>query len=170
MSRAEDDPVLPLAPEPLVLVVDDELTPRSIVCRMVRTLGYQARSCSGGRDALRFLEAHPREARLLLADLLMPRMDGGELAERALDLDPGLRVLLMVGPGDPHAADLLAGYRDLPCLAKPVEFGALAGKLDELLGAPASPPDYPPSMGPPREGPTRARRRTSGRHSPTESH
>ena len=165
MSHAEDDILLSIPPEPLVLVVDDELTPRSIVCRMVRTLGYQVRSCSGGREALRFLETHPREVRLLLADLLMPRMDGGELAERALDLDPGLRVLLMVGPGDPHAADLLAGYRDLPCLAKPVTFGALAGKLDELLGAPSSLPVYPPSMGPPRTaGSARSRRRTSGRH------
>ncbi|HET6577219.1 MAG TPA: response regulator [Gemmatimonadales bacterium] len=165
MHHAEDDPILPAAPGPLVLLADDELTPRSIVSRMVRTLGYQVRSCSGAREALRFMETHPRETRLLIADLLMPRMDGGELAERALDLDPGLRVLLMVGPGDPHAADLLTGYRDLPCIAKPVGFAALAGKLDELLGAPSVPPGYPPSMGPPRTtGPNRVRRRTSGRH------
>ena len=60
----------------LVLVVDDELTPRSIVSRMLRTLGYPVRSCPAARDALRFLESHPREVRLLLTDLIMPRMDG----------------------------------------------------------------------------------------------
>jgi two-component system NtrC family response regulator len=115
-------------------VVDDELTPRSIITRMVQSLGYAARSCRSGRDALRWLEQHPREARLLVADLGMPNMDGGELVERALDLDPGLRVLILLSPGDPHAADLLPGYRDLPCLTKPVSFGDLARKLEELLG------------------------------------
>jgi CheY-like chemotaxis protein len=65
---AEDVKVLPLNPGPLVLIVDDELTPRSIVTRMVRSLGYRARSCQSGAAALRFLRAHPREARLLLAE------------------------------------------------------------------------------------------------------
>ena len=158
---AEDAQVLPLAPGPLVLVVDDELTPRSIVTRMVRSLGYQARSCPSGRAAVRFLEAHPQAVRLLLADLGMPRMDGGELAERARDLDPGLRVVLMVAAGDPHAGELLSGYRDLPFVAKPVGFGALAEKLEELLGVPTRPTSYPPSMDP---SPPRNRRRTSGHH------
>src|SRR5437868_6802662 len=115
----EDAKVLPLAPGPLVLVVDDELTPRSILTRMVRSLGYAARSCSSGREALRFLAAHPNEVRLLLADLGMPSMDGGELAERARELDRSLHVILMATHGDPHISDLLAGYRRLPFLVKP---------------------------------------------------
>jgi CheY-like chemotaxis protein len=78
----EDAPRLPRISGP-VLVVDDEVTPRSIVSRMVRAMGYPVRTCRSGRDALHFLAAHPRQARLLLADLGMPRMDGGELAERA---------------------------------------------------------------------------------------
>lgn len=65
----EDVTVLPLDRDPLVLVVDDELTPRSIVARMVRSLGYRARSCRSGLVALRFLKAHPGEVRLHLADL-----------------------------------------------------------------------------------------------------
>jgi CheY-like chemotaxis protein len=157
----EDVKVLPLDPGPLVLVVDDELTPRSIVTRMVRSLGYQARSCQSGRAALRFLEAHPREVRLLVADLGMPRMDGGELAERARDLDPSLLVVLTAGPDDPHVGELLSGYRDFPFVSKPVNFGDLAEKLERLLGIPARPTGYPPSMGPPRP---RSRRRTSGHH------
>lgn len=154
----EDGTFLALTPGPLVLVVDDELTPRSIVSRMLRTLGYPVRSCPAARDALRFLEAHPGQVRLLLTDLLMPRMDGGELVERALDLDPGLRVALMAARDDAHATALLAGYRDLPFLAKPAELGALARLVGELVGAPTRPADEPRSMRP------RARRRVSGRH------
>jgi CheY-like chemotaxis protein len=98
--------------------------------------------------------------RLLIADVGMPNMDGGELAERALDLDRSLRILLMADPGDAVSTDLLAGYRDMPSVSKPVSFDQLANRLEELLGAPR-PASFPPSMGPPR---VRSRRRSSGHH------
>jgi len=128
---------------------------------MVRSLGYHARSCHSGRAALRFLKAHPREVRLLLADLAMPGMDGGELAERAKDLDPRLIAVLKATPGDPQVAELLSGHRDLPFVPKPVSFGDLAEKLERLLGIPTGPAGSPPSMDAPRLS---RRRRTSGHH------
>jgi CheY-like chemotaxis protein len=158
---AEDIKVLPLDPGPLVLVVDDEATPRSRVTRWVGALGYQARSCHSGAAALRFLKSHPRQVRLLLTDLAMPGMDGGELAERGKDLDPTLIAVLMAGPGDQAAGELLSGYRDLPFVPKPVHFADLAEKLELLLGIPATPTSPLPSME------TRARkrrRRSSGHH------
>ena len=123
-------------------------------------LGYQTRSCPSGAAALRFLEAHPREVRLLLTDLALPGMDGGELAERAKDLDPTLIAVLMAGPGDHPAGELLYGYRDLPFVPKPVNFADLAQKLELLLGIPATPARRVPSMDRPRP----RRRRTSGHH------
>jgi CheY-like chemotaxis protein len=141
---------------PIVVVVDDEPATRSAVCRMVRGLGYRTRSCASGREALRYLDAHPREVKLLLADLGMPQMDGGELAERARDLDADLRVVLMAGVDDPMEQELLAGYRDLPILTKPVAFADLYGRLRDLLG--------PPAMAPSRPARPRPARRPSGRH------
>jgi len=141
-----EDVSLPCA-GPLVLVVDDELTPRSIVSRISRALGYQVRSFRCGRDVLRWLRQHPGAARLILADLDMPKMDGGELAERALDLDPRLHVVLMVPD---EARDMLAGYQDLPRMQRPISFDALADTLEDLLGRPARSAPYPPTMGPPR--------------------
>jgi CheY-like chemotaxis protein len=143
---AEDVKLLPPGPGPLVLVVDDEPTPRAAVTAMVRSLGYRARSCPSGRAAIRFLTTHPREVRLLLADLAMPRMDGGELAERARDLDPSLMAALMASPGDPSVAELLSAYPDLPFVPKPVRFTDLAEKLERLLGIPAQPTSPPRSM------------------------
>jgi CheY-like chemotaxis protein len=157
---AEDVKVLPLNPGPLVLVVDDEARPRSIVTGMVRSLGYQARACHSGRAALAFLKAHPRTVRLLLADLGMPQMDGGELAERAKDLDPRLIAVLMADPVDPDLYDLISGYAGFPFIPKPVGFADLAEKLERLLGIPATPTTSPPSMDPPRS----RRRRGSGQH------
>jgi CheY-like chemotaxis protein len=158
VPQSHDD-ILTIVHGPLVLVADDEPAVRSEVCRMVRGFGYPVRSAAGGGDALRYLLDHPREARLLIADLGMPGMDGGELAERARDLDPGLRVLLLVQPGDSRVADLEAGYRDLPSLRKPVTFGDLYRKTLDLIGPPA---------GPPADRPGRARRRSrrSGHHMP----
>lgn len=138
--------VFPIEPDPLVLVVDDELTSRAIIARMVRSLGYRARSCQSGLAALRFLKAHPGEVRLLLADIGMPRMDGGELAERAKDLDSSLIAVLMAIPGDPMLGDRLSSHGDLPFVPKPVSFGDLAEKLERLLGIPAQPTSPPRSI------------------------
>jgi CheY-like chemotaxis protein len=156
---SEDAKLLPL--DPLVLVVDDELTPRSIVARMVRSLGYRARSCQSALAALRYLKARPGEVRLLLADLGMPRMDGGELAERAKDIDASLTVALMADTRDPYVRELLSGYGDLPFVPKPVSFDDLAEKLERLLGIPAQPTSPPRSMERARH---RLRRRPSGSH------
>ncbi|HET7469080.1 MAG TPA: response regulator [Gemmatimonadales bacterium] len=141
---------------PLVLVVDDEAESRSTICRMVRGLGYRAQACPSGREALDYLESHRREVRLLLADLAMPHMDGGELVERARDLDPTLRAVLMAESSEAEVNELLAGYRDLPVLTKPVGFSDLYGRLRELLG--------PAPTGSSRQTRTRSSRRSSGRH------
>src|SRR6266487_978040 len=97
--------VTPLYPKPCVLVVDDEFTPRSIVCRMVRNMGYPVQASKDGR-ALRYLQQHPNEIRLLLADLIMPAMDGGELAERACEIQPKPQIALMSTDPDGYDAEL----------------------------------------------------------------
>jgi two-component system cell cycle sensor histidine kinase/response regulator CckA len=122
--------------EPTVLIVDDEETPRSVTCRMVRALGYQAQSARDGREALRYLQQHPGEVRLLLTDVVMPYMDGGELAERALDVHPRLPIVLMSSHPLENIAELLAGYPELPFLAKPFTTEKLHQVLTPLLGTP----------------------------------
>jgi CheY-like chemotaxis protein len=139
-------------------VVDEELTRRSILSRMIRAFGYSVRNCPTSRDALQFLRDHPREVRLLIADLMLPGMDGGELVERALDLDPSLRVLLTVDTDDPDAVELHQGYHDFAWVRKPITFTALANRLDELFGRPPT-PSYAAPMG----SPARTWRR-SGQH------
>ena len=154
--------VAPLHPGPLVLVVDDDQPDRIAVTRMVRGLGYQARSCRRGPDALRFIQQHPRVVRVLVADLGMAGMDGGELLERALDADPTLRAILMADLNDPGTAELLHGYRDLPILLKPIRFPDLYGALVALVGPPRH-GAAPASVHAPSQ---RTRRRTSGHHEP----
>jgi CheY-like chemotaxis protein len=124
--------------EPTVLVVDDEETPRSVTCRMVRALGYSTRNARDGREALRYIQQHPGEVRLVLTDVIMPYMDGGELAERIRDLHPRMPIVLMSAYPEGEIADLVAAYPELPFLEKPFTTEALHRVLMPLLGAPAS--------------------------------
>ena len=117
---AEDIKALPLNPGPLVLVVEDEATPPLDHHALGRRPRLSGPKLSEWARCLRFLKAHPRQVRLLLTDLAMPRIDGGELVERAKDLDPTLIAVLMAAPGDQPAGELLSGYRDLAFVPKPV--------------------------------------------------
>ncbi len=126
----------PIRGGPLVLVVDDDQPDRIAATRMVRGLGYPARSFRQARDVLQFIERHPQVARVLIADLGMPVMDGGELVERARDADPSMRAVLMADLRDRATAELLEGYRDVPTLVKPLRFADLYGVLTSLVGAP----------------------------------
>jgi two-component system cell cycle sensor histidine kinase/response regulator CckA len=124
---------------PTVLVVEDEPTPRTEICRMVRGLGYQVRTARDGREALRYLEQHPGEVRLVLSDVIMPYMDGGELAERVRDRLPGVRIVLMSDSLEGGAGELVAAYPETPFLAKPFSFAELYATLSGLVGPPGVP-------------------------------
>jgi two-component system cell cycle sensor histidine kinase/response regulator CckA len=125
------------AAEPTVLVVDDEETPRSVICRMIRALGYSTRAARDGREALRYIQQHPGEIRLVLTDVIMPYMDGGELSERVRDLHPRLPVVLMSANSGEDIAELVAAYPELPFLEKPFTPEVLHRALTPLLGPPA---------------------------------
>ncbi|HEX2611634.1 MAG TPA: response regulator [Gemmatimonadales bacterium] len=99
---------------------------------MVRNKGYPVQASKDSRDALRYLKQHPNEIRLLIADLVMPVMDGGELAEWACEIEPKLQIALMSGDRDGRDAELLAGYPEFWVLQKPVSFKPLYGLLGSL--------------------------------------
>jgi CheY-like chemotaxis protein len=80
----------------------------------------------------------------------MPYMDGGELTERARDLDPRLKLVLMSGYPRAEVRDLVSGYPELPFLEKPVGFGRLYELLGELLGVVGGPPGGPRQTTPAR--------------------
>jgi CheY-like chemotaxis protein len=88
-----------------------------MVTSAVRDLGYPVKAFSTGADVLAFLKLHPGAVQCLLADLGLRDMDGGELAERAVDAVPGLLVL-MAAPGDPAEQALLRGTRTIPVISR----------------------------------------------------
>jgi CheY-like chemotaxis protein len=142
-------PILPLKSfrrTPTILLVESGATERSITYRMVRGLGYDVRDAGDGREALRLVAQHPGLVQLVLADVVLPFMDGGELAERVRDREPGIRVVLMAEQPRGGVADLLGAYPELPLLRKPFTLGELYDLLSTLVGPPPDGPTLPRSM------------------------
>jgi two-component system, cell cycle sensor histidine kinase and response regulator CckA len=76
-----------------ILFVEDEETLRKVGVDFLRSKGYDVLAAANGVDALHICRTTDRSIRLLITDVIMPRMGGAELAKNALALNPNLRVL-----------------------------------------------------------------------------
>jgi PAS domain S-box-containing protein len=83
-----------------VLVVEDENALRTLVERVLCRAGYIVLSAANGIEALRVFEQHKGSLHLLLTDVVMPEMNGRELAEQLVLQSPNLRVLYISGYTD----------------------------------------------------------------------
>jgi len=119
----------------LILVVEDERLIRDFACRFLRQEGYDTREAADGEQALEVLRELPGGAALVLADLVMPRMDGRELAARLAELRPGVPVLFMSGYTNDEIVRRGLLHPGAPFLQKPFSPETLARKVRELLDA-----------------------------------
>ncbi|PYU60487.1 MAG: hybrid sensor histidine kinase/response regulator, partial [Acidobacteria bacterium] len=76
-----------------ILVVEDEPALRELTCTLLEDSGYTVLESSGVEDAIRTAKDMQRQIDLLLTDVVMPRLDGRELASRLAALRPDLKVL-----------------------------------------------------------------------------
>jgi signal transduction histidine kinase/CheY-like chemotaxis protein len=116
----------------IVLVVEDEAKVRHITVDALRELGYTVIQASDGNQALEQLAMQPR-IDLLFTDIMMPGMTGRQLADRATDERPNLKVLYTTGYT--RNAIVHNGIVDygVAFLAKPFSIDALARKVREVL-------------------------------------
>ena len=120
----------------IVLVVEDEPGVRRLSVDALRELGYTVVHADDARQALDMLEVQPR-IDLLLTDIVMPEMNGRQLAEAALSLRPDLKIVYTTGYADPSVRDGLAEL----VLSKPFTLSALATRVRDVLdGGAASRP------------------------------
>jgi len=119
------------SPGEVVLVVEDEEQVLRTTVAALTELGYGVREARNGLEALAVLASDPAVT-LLFTDVVMPGLDGRDLAERALRQRPDLKVLYTTGYAPETGPGGLAD--DHPAmLRKPFGFAALAHKLRELL-------------------------------------
>jgi PAS domain S-box-containing protein len=95
---------LPRGGRATILVVEDEPAVLVVERKMLERLSYQVLCASSPAEAVRLAEQHSGKIDLLLTDVVMPEMNGRDLASRLLLLRPGLRCLYMSG----YTADVIA--------------------------------------------------------------
>jgi two-component system cell cycle sensor histidine kinase/response regulator CckA len=122
----------PVGSETVLLAEDDEAV-RDFVAFVLGKLGYRVLQAGDGVEALGVAAAYGEPIHLLLSDVVMPLMDGHELARRLVEERPGLKVIHMSGyPGD--SVERSGGG---PVLPKPFEHEELARWIRRTLDAPA---------------------------------
>jgi CheY-like chemotaxis protein len=116
-----------------ILVVDDEAPVRVVVRLMLERLGYRVLEAENGAEALGIIETSMNRIDLILTDLVMPELHGGDLGECVKASEPPRRVLYMSGyTGDEITRRGLA-QNDMVLLKKPFTPDALARAVREVL-------------------------------------
>lgn len=119
-------------PPPLILVVDDDEPVRHIVARTLRRQGYRVIEAASGTDAIARVDTLDERLALVVSDVVMPGMDGGALAARLRERQPGLPVLFVSGTSE--FAPESAGTGPAGFLAKPFRGDVFAAAVRTLLG------------------------------------
>ena len=118
-----------------ILVVDDEDSALQLMQEALTAVGYQVYTAKGGAEAWKALEGGAvKDVALLLTDLVMPHMDGMELARKVIHAYPDLRVLFMSG----YADDIVYAHEDMAGVAaflpKPFDVAVLQKRVKEIIG------------------------------------
>ncbi len=131
----EPSPLPPVYVEDaVILVVEDEPVLLQVTMAMLVKSGYTVLGANGPEQALEMAAGYAGDIHLLLTDIIMPNMNGRELARRLQELRPNLRYLYMSG----YTADVLAPHGVLDdgalILEKPFTKQTMANKVKEALG------------------------------------
>jgi PAS domain S-box-containing protein len=116
-----------------ILLVEDEDGLRRMAARVLTQHGYTVLQASSGPEALRLLEAHDHRIDLLVTDVVMPSMDGRELADRIRERRPSIRVLFTSGYTEDAVVHRGVEAASVAFLQKPYVPLTLARKVREVM-------------------------------------
>lgn len=114
-----------------ILIVDDEGNHRRALSIGLRMEGFEVLEAADGQHALEALKREPVD--VVIADLMMPRVDGLELARRLRFAYPRTKIILMSAYHLTRAQLERAHVGEISFLPKPYQFGQLRAQLDSAL-------------------------------------
>lgn len=117
-----------------ILLAEDDDAMRTYLARALGNAGYDVVAVDRGTHALPLLDKQDFD--LLLSDIVMPEMDGIELAQRCAELSPKTKVMFITG----FAAVTLKANQDAPqakVLSKPFHLKDLVMEVERVFGQPA---------------------------------
>ena len=118
---------------PKILLAEDDGDMRRFLVRALHNAGYEVVSFDNGRSAYDRLREEPFQ--LLLTDIVMPEMDGIELARRATEIDPDLKVMFITGFAAVALNAAAQAPKDSKVLSKPFHLKDLVNEVDRMLAA-----------------------------------
>jgi two-component system cell cycle response regulator CpdR len=122
---------LPLSTK--ILLAEDDNDMRRFLVKALQNAGYDVASFDNGLSAYNRLREEPFE--LLLTDIVMPEMDGIELARRATELDPDIKVMFITGFAAVALNPDNNAPREAKILSKPFHLKDLVNEVQRLLAA-----------------------------------
>jgi two-component system, cell cycle response regulator CpdR len=120
-----------------ILLAEDDDTMRAFIERALKKAGYKVKSFANGQEAydrLRDRRFKEEPFTLLLTDIVMPQMDGIELARRAGEIDPNLKIMFITGFAAVTLNTTTKAVQDAQVLSKPFHLKDLVREIDRLLG------------------------------------
>src|SRR5688572_31523042 len=113
-----------------ILLAEDDNDMRRFLVKALQTAGYDVASYDNGLSAYDRLREEPFE--LLLTDIVMPEMDGIELARRATELDPDIKVMFITGFAAVALNPDSQTPKDAKVLSKPFHLRELVNEVEKL--------------------------------------
>ena len=116
-----------------ILLVDDEQTIIDVCKELLSKLGYKVLSAARGQEALDVCKANKDKIDMVILDMIMPDMSGGEVYDRMKEINPDMKVLLSSGYSiDGEATEILKRGCD-GFIQKPFNMKELSRKIREIL-------------------------------------
>lgn len=116
-----------------ILLAEDDDSMRGFLARALERAGYDVIAYDNGAEAFARLKEEPFT--LLLTDIVMPRMDGIELARRASELDPDLKIMFITGFAAVTLNSEVKAPKDARVLSKPFHLKDLVREVEKLLAS-----------------------------------
>jgi len=132
-KRSEQVEEIPNSRGETILIVEDDPTLLKMSTKMLNRLGYSVISSDSPKEAIRTVEEKSAEINLVITDVIMPEMNGRDLADRIQTIQPDMKYLFMSG----YTSDVIAHQgvleKGVNFLQKPFSLKELAAKIRAVL-------------------------------------
>lgn len=118
-----------------LLLVDDEQLILDVGTAMLKKLGYTVHVAGSGEDALQFFQQEGESIDLVILDMVMPGMSGGEVFDQLKELDPGVKVMLSSGYSIDGKASEIIDRGCVGFIQKPFSLAQLSEKVKSVLAS-----------------------------------